>query len=319
MNYDIIGDIHGYAGALKALLASMGYHETQGTWRHADRQAVFVGDLIDRGPHQVETVNIVRRMVDAGSAQVVMGNHEFNAIAWYLPNPEQPGEYLRPHHSPKYGEKNFRQHKAFLDAVIGTPLHGEIINWFLTLPLWLELDSIRVVHGCWHQGLMNYLQPQLLAGNRLTCELMPPATREPDTETEKDSPEPSIFKAVEALTKGTEISLPHPHSFIDKDGHERRRARVRWWDSTATTYQKAVMLDEGHSKNLPDMPVPDHLLPGTAGEVPVFVGHYWLTGTPSLLSPQAACVDYSIGKGGKLVAYRWDGEPQLDATKFHWV
>jgi hypothetical protein len=32
-----------------------------------------------------------------------------------------------------------------------------------------------------------------------------------------------------------------------------------------------------------------------------------------------ACVDYSIGKGGKLVAYRWDGESNLKQEKFHWV
>ncbi len=50
--------------------------------------------------------------------------------------------------------------------------------------------------------------------------------------------------------------------------------------------------------------------------VPVFVGHYWLTGTPT---PLVACTDYSVAKGGKLVAYRWDGESELSADKFHWV
>jgi hypothetical protein len=49
---------------------------------HPDRQAIFVGDLIDRGPRQVESVEIVRSMVDAGAAQIAMGNHEFNAIAY---------------------------------------------------------------------------------------------------------------------------------------------------------------------------------------------------------------------------------------------
>lgn len=81
MNYDIIGDIHGHAGALKALLADLGYVEKGRTWSHPDRQAIFLGDFIDRGPRQVETVDIVRRMVDAGNAQAVMGNHELNAIA----------------------------------------------------------------------------------------------------------------------------------------------------------------------------------------------------------------------------------------------
>ena len=87
LNYDIIGDIHGHAEALRALLKDMGYRDHGGAWRHADRQAVFLGDFIDCGPGQVETVDIVRRMIDAGSASAVMGNHEFNPIAWYLPDP----------------------------------------------------------------------------------------------------------------------------------------------------------------------------------------------------------------------------------------
>ena len=103
MNYDIIGDIHGHASALRTLLAKLGYQENQNTYRHPDRTAIFVGDFIDRGPQQVETVNLVRRMVDAGSALAVMGNHEFNAIAWHTPDPNNPGDYLRPHHSAKRG------------------------------------------------------------------------------------------------------------------------------------------------------------------------------------------------------------------------
>ena len=87
MNYDIIGDIHGRLDKLDALLRRLGYRERHGAWRHPDRTAVFVGDLIDRGPHQVATVDRVRRMVDAGAALCVMGNHEFNAIAWTTPEP----------------------------------------------------------------------------------------------------------------------------------------------------------------------------------------------------------------------------------------
>ena len=45
--------------------------------------------------------------------------------------------------------------------------------------------------------------------------------------------------------------------------------------------------------------------------VPVIHGHYWRTGTPAILTPTVACVDYSAGKGGDLVAYRWSGESVL--------
>lgn len=103
MDYDIIGDIHGHADALCALLAKLGYQKRAGEFRHPERQAIFVGDFIDRGPQQLETVQLVRRMVDAGNALAIMGNHELNAIAWYLPDPEAPGEFLRTHASPKWG------------------------------------------------------------------------------------------------------------------------------------------------------------------------------------------------------------------------
>lgn len=81
MRYDIIGDVHGHDAALTGLLQKMGYREQDLVWRHPERTAIFVGDFIDRGPGQLETLRIVRSMVDAGSALAVMGNHEFNAIA----------------------------------------------------------------------------------------------------------------------------------------------------------------------------------------------------------------------------------------------
>ncbi len=66
MGYDIIGDIHGQADKLEALLTRMGYRNTSGHWQHHDRQAIFVGDFIDRGPDQMLTVNLARRMVEEG-------------------------------------------------------------------------------------------------------------------------------------------------------------------------------------------------------------------------------------------------------------
>jgi len=319
VNHDIIGDIHGHADALKALLTDLGYRERHGAWRHPDRQAIFVGDFIDRGPRQFDTVDTVRRMVDTGSAQAIMGNHELNAIAWFLPDPAQPGEYLRPHHAPRYGDQNYLQHKAFLDEVGGTPRHKAVIDWFLTLPLWLDLPELRVVHACWHRRYMDYLAPHLTSDRRLDAELIVPASREPADDAEKDSPEPSIFKAVEALLKGIEIPLPPSQAFTDKDGQERHRVRVRWWDPAAVTYRQAALLPDRERAGLPDLPIPEYVRLGQDGGKPLFFGHYWLTGTPRLLSETLACVDYSIAKGGKLVAYRWEGEPVLNAAHFQWV
>ena len=57
--YDIIGDVHGCASKLKGLLDTLGYRQHRGAYRHPNRQAIFVGDLIDRGREQVETVELV--------------------------------------------------------------------------------------------------------------------------------------------------------------------------------------------------------------------------------------------------------------------
>lgn len=52
----------------------------------------------------------------------------------------------------------------------------------------------------------------------------------------------------------------------------------------------------------------------------VFLGHYWMEGEPAPLAPNIACLDYSVAKpGGRLVAYRWDGEQTIDAGKYVWV
>ena len=115
MAYDIIGDIHGQASKLQALLDKLGYKLVNGIYVHPDiqRQAIFVGDLIDGGPEQLKTVSIVKSMVEKGSALAIMGNHEFNAIAWHTPNPLVPEDFLRTR-SGKLGKKNREQHSAFL-------------------------------------------------------------------------------------------------------------------------------------------------------------------------------------------------------------
>ena len=60
MTADIIGDIHGHSDALQRLLKTLGYSRQKGVYRHPDRQAIFLGDFIDRGPQIRETLEIVR-------------------------------------------------------------------------------------------------------------------------------------------------------------------------------------------------------------------------------------------------------------------
>ena len=79
--FDIIGDVHGCADELETLLGVLGYTVT---WSDKDvlvtapegRRAVFVGDLVDRGPRSPDVLRIARHMVEAGTALAVVGNHD---------------------------------------------------------------------------------------------------------------------------------------------------------------------------------------------------------------------------------------------------
>jgi hypothetical protein len=305
MGCDIIGDIHGHADRLEALLGALGYEQRRGAWRHPFRSAIFVGDLIDRGPGQLRTLELVRAMIDAGSARAVMGNHEFNAIAWATPDPVSDGHHLRPRHGDK-GKKNRHQHQAFLSEVgDDTPEHQCWIDWFMDLPVWIEEPGFRVVHACWSPSHVEALRPSLRDGARLTPGLVEAASRRGDR----------AYSAIDVLLKGTEVTLPNGATFTDKDGHVRDAIRTRWWDPESMTYRAAYIGPPG--VEIPDLPIPDFdRLPPP--DRPTFIGHYWFD-PEAPLAPAAervACVDYSAGKGGPLAAYRFDGEGRLSAEKF---
>ncbi|HTA07602.1 MAG TPA: polynucleotide kinase-phosphatase [Streptosporangiaceae bacterium] len=80
--FDVIGDVHGCRAELEALLAELGYEiRTDARGRaagahHRGRRAIFVGDLVDRGPDTPGVLRLVMGMVAAGDAFCVPGNHE---------------------------------------------------------------------------------------------------------------------------------------------------------------------------------------------------------------------------------------------------
>ncbi|GGQ00041.1 polynucleotide kinase-phosphatase [Streptomyces roseolilacinus] len=77
--FDIVGDVHGCAAELEALLARLGYVDG----RHpGGRTAVFVGDLVDRGPDSPGVLRRVMGMVESGDALCVPGNHENKLGRW---------------------------------------------------------------------------------------------------------------------------------------------------------------------------------------------------------------------------------------------
>ena len=112
--------------------------------RHPDgRTVVFVGDLIDRGPRQIDTLRLVRSMVDTGQARIVLGNHEFQHDRLRRHRPTMAAGVGR-------DRRDRRQHESFLSEVVAdSVVHRYWIDWFRTIPLWLDLGGLRVVHACW--------------------------------------------------------------------------------------------------------------------------------------------------------------------------
>ncbi|MFF7851121.1 polynucleotide kinase-phosphatase [Streptomyces sp. NPDC007910] len=77
--FDIVGDVHGCSSELETLLGKLGYVDG----RHPEgRTAVFVGDLVDRGPDSPGVLRRVMSMVASGDALCVPGNHENKLGRW---------------------------------------------------------------------------------------------------------------------------------------------------------------------------------------------------------------------------------------------
>jgi hypothetical protein len=291
--YDIIPDIHGQAGKLKGALTSLGYVQKNGAWRHSDpkRTCVFLGDFIDRGPDNEAVIDIVRRMVDADTASAIMGNHELNAIHFHTRDPKS-GEPARAHSA-----KNFKQHASFLkEFPLGDPKTSEAISWMMSLPLFIEFDTFRIVHACWNETVIDELS-KVTQNGRLTDEQFVLAA-------DKNN---QLFSLVETTTKGPEAMLPDDYLIYDKEGHGRSEVRLQWWNGSASTW-KEIATSVPNLDQLPDSNLPASIKQSVypLQSKPVFFGHYWLTGNPVLQAKNALCLDYSAGRDGPLVSYQFD-------------
>jgi hypothetical protein len=295
--YDVIGDVHGQGVMLHTLLRRLGYTPRGGVWRApAGRQAVFVGDLIDRGPQQLEVLNTVRGMVDAGQARMVLGNHEFNAMAFAVRNPDS-GDFLR-----LRSAKNRRQHQAFLDAVdLDSTLHQEWVEWLRTQPMALDLGGLRVVHAWWDAAAVQTVQAA--RGG--------PEGRLDDALLRRCFSDPALKAARKRLTCGVEWDLPAGSGICDKEGHSHGEARLAVWRHWAKSLREMALVPAGQEDAVPDIPVPPEHRLGPVDGVPILFGHHWFAGPVKVETPKVACLDWSAAKGGPLVAYRWDGEHTL--------
>lgn len=278
------------------------FERLQLSLRHASSsgQVAFLGDFIDAGkavqrPADLQVLELARTLISDGKAVGVMGNHELNAILFHAK--DQNGEPLR-QHSPK----NKKQHQSFIDEFgVGTAMALEWTDWFLqALPLWRELDGLRLVHACWSDAKIEEVRRRRPDGFLKREDL------------QEIADESTAFGlAVKALVTGPEVSLPRGYSFHDFHGNERKEVRLAWWNADAKTWPEAT-LSVPNPLELPQDAMPS----GAKSEIyqadapPVLVGHYKMSGVPRIEHERASSIDYP----GAPCVYHWSGGNRLNAT-----
>lgn len=283
----VVPDIHADADRLHRSLAVV---------KPAGRLA-FLGDFIDAGsgvaqPSDRLVLREVRSLVDAGRAVAVMGNHELNAILFH--RTDDNGTPLRSREP-----KNAKQHRSFCDAFdVATSDALEWTEWFLQLPLWMDLCNLRLVHAYWSRSAIETVSARRPDGRLRAEDLKEVAAKRSD-----------FAKAVNLLLTGPEVRLPEGVSFHDKAGHLRHHARLAWWRSDKTTWRSAS-LSVPNTQDLPDSEIPTlktfEFYP--KDEPAVLVGHYKMLGQPTIEAPNAACLDYPDAA----CVYLWNGEARLE-------
>ena len=307
--YDRIGDVHGCALSLELLLQKLGYSKKSGVYQHASRQVIFLGDIVDRGPRIREAMHLVRDMVEAGAAQIVMGNHEVNYLSYLTPGRPGSGmEYLRTHN---------RRHQRILNETLeqfaNYPVEQrEFLDWIFEMPLFLEHEQFRVVHACWSHGhIERFLKSQ--QGNCIDQDYLHRSAHYGTLE----------WETMDRLLRGTHLKLPNDEMMVSKDGYKRRFFRTKFWAQQPQYYIDVVFQPDPLPEHVARLQLTDQdyrdLLSYGTDQPPLFIGHYWCEGEPQAVAPNIACLDYSAVKYGKLVAYRLDDELVIDPSKFTWV
>jgi len=301
MHYDFIPDIHGQLHKLIPLLQTLGYAAVGSTWRHPEgRKVVFLGDYVDRGPSVREVLHLVRGMVDAGDALAIMGNHEFNLVCYYTPDGD--GGWLRKH-SDRYVSQNAATRAAFEGREEEL---RDWLEWMKRLPVALDLGGVRAVHACWDAAMIR----KLPVGCFTDPAFLQAAAK---------SGTPERF-AREMVLNGPEVALPNGQKFMDKEGHSHDKSRIRWWgrNEDSSLGEVIMPLPDDRWKHVPLSDAAKFVVNYAPDEPPVFFGHYWMPADAPKkpAAPNVACLDFSAGLRGPLVAYRWDGEQSLAEERF---
>ena len=282
----VVGDVHGSYQELCELLNRS---------EALNRFIVFLGDIIDRGPLQKETFNLVKKLTDEGKASCIMGNHEYNAIMHSL------------------GLRQLdKVHRVFLEAFPkDSDSYHEAIAFFKNLPLFIEYPAFNVIHACYLEKQIAILRQYLDKSNRVPAGsdtdrffiLSRDRKKNPDYQAEYDD---ILYNAIEISLKGTEYTLPPPHFFTDKDGKQRHEIRTRWWQQDGASLNDIAFFRTG---DLPEISIDSSELGYQIPKKTVFVGHYWLNPKSndkvslresSMLEDLVYCLDFSCVNGGAL-------------------
>lgn len=311
--YDLIGDVHGCGDSLVSLLELLGYCLRNGAYQYRNqrqpRQVVFLGDILDRGPKIREAMHIVRAMVEQGSAQIVMGNHEYNALGYTTRAPLGSGkQYLREH-----DPNHTRLIHETLEQYANHPKDWQdTLAWLYDWPMLLEFEHFRVIHACWDQPLIDrFLQRY------------PDATIDEQFLIESVDSKQFAGWFMSRATRGPSLLLPDNITMTGSDGYTRRTFRVKFWVQSPSTFGDVQFQPDPLPGNLTGQPLTDDqkaYIPHYGLEQrPLFIGHYWQSGQPAPIVDNIACLDYSAVKNGRLMAYRMNNEQVLCADNFVWV
>lgn len=271
--FDIIGDVHGHIDKLEDLLTNLGYEQTSSGWSKQNHIAVFVGDLIDKGPSPAAVLNTVVSMVENKNALMVIGNHELNWIndaAHYTHDIEQFFAATNKHYDRYSITEEFSDDPGQLISVF---------NWLREQPLYIDLPNLRAVHACWNQEAIELLQQ-----SGITC--MDDNALDAYKERYSD-----LYLAIDLVVAGCMHTFPKEP--IKYSSFRSIRQRICWFPLTTVRINPIEL-----------QPIAVEHPPYPQDAAPVFFGHYALDGEPDLLAENVVGVDFSAAYDGSLIAYR---------------
>jgi hypothetical protein len=266
---DIIGDVHGEAEALNALLAHLGY---TATGHPQGRSLAFVGDLVDRGPDSPAVVRKVQSLMQAGVAQCILGNHEMNILRGLT---KQGNAWI-------FGKTESLDNTSTIHPQVAVNLteREEMVNFFKKLPVALEREDLRVVHACWDNSCV-----ELIRNDPFSLETFERHMIRIDREIESHPAMDNIDRGLrrqnhnplKVLTSGPEQRAPRP---FEANGKIRKQERKRWW----MDYKAQPFCVFGHywRTMVPGLPTGNQLFEDHMAEQALGPGF-------------SMCIDYSVG------------------------